>query len=298
MYKADVLLDSQSPDGIRLTTLEVEYPHAIHKDFMTHRMLSRNFLSFRAWPPEKVIEKAENDPFVPAVFKKRNQGMEPGEALEDQDEARQLWFDHLKHAIKTARAMLKNNISKDQINFVLQDFSWIRGIISATEWGNLLALRTAPNVRPEVRRMGIMMAKALAVSTPNSLGYDDWHAPFTDDIEKDDWEQVKKISTGRGARVSYLTHHGVRDPLADISLHDGLFTDYHMSPFEHVARPFSTFEWEAIRLLQRTTEKLRNYIPDNTIDHMNREVEFRGNFRGWHQYRKDIDFEYDFSLVT
>ncbi len=75
---------------------------------------------------------------------------------------------------------------------------------------------------------------------------------------------AKKISTGRCARVSYLTHNGVRDLGEDIALHDKLLagrltqSPMHMSPFEHVAM---------------------------ALEEGNKQS---GNFRGWMQYRKQI----------
>ena len=37
--------DSISPQGVRLTTFELEYPRFIHAEMMTHRVFSRNALS-------------------------------------------------------------------------------------------------------------------------------------------------------------------------------------------------------------------------------------------------------------
>jgi hypothetical protein len=55
-------------------------------------------------------------------------------------------------------------------------------------------------------------------------------------------------------------------------------TNGHMSPFEHVARPINTGKGDL-------------YSP--FLDFTNRS----GNFLGWHQYRKDIPNEADFSDV-
>ena len=55
-------------------------------------------------------------------------------------------------------------------------------------------------------------------------------------------EQIQLNSVGRCARVSYLTHDGVRAPAADIELALKLQSAGHMSPFEHVARPMTLME--------------------------------------------------------
>ena len=49
-YRARVLLDSVSPAGVRLTTLEVTFPRFVLAEFNTHRVFSRNSASSRAIP--------------------------------------------------------------------------------------------------------------------------------------------------------------------------------------------------------------------------------------------------------
>lgn len=275
MYLAKVLADSISPTGVRLTTLEVEYPHAVHKDIMTHRMLSRNFQSFRAFPPEKVMENIGKDPFYP-VFTKRVKGMANGVSLEgdELDTAQNIWHDHILGCLDRAQRMIDLDIGKDQVNFVLQDLTWIRGIITATDWDNFFALRAfAPDgskPRPEVEKIAQMMYDAIDYSKPTELALGQWHMPLVsrhesvwcwEDNDTLEWDFWKKVSTGRCARVSYLTHDGKRDAQKDVGLHDGLLGNFHMSPFEHVATP---------------------YYGGNV---------YLGNFRGWEQYRKSIPNE-------
>lgn len=287
MYEVKVLADSLSPDGARLVSLQVEYPHAIHKDIMTHRCLSRNFQSFRAYPPEKVIEKIERDPFVPEVFEARVAGMGQGDAVAQQEEALELWHGHIDGCLLTARSMLGLGLAKAQVNFVLQDLTSITGVISATEWANFFALRLAidpktgkPFARPEVYKIAKMMKDAIDASEPQGLRYGEWHSPLvdfgemvsdTEDAQEIDWNVWKKVSTGRCARVSYLTHDGRRDIVKDIELHDGLKLNGHMSPFEHIATPIELCEWDA--------------------------ANWSGNFFGWEQYRKSIPGEENYAEV-
>ena len=54
---AKVVADSVSPDGIRLTTLQLRYPKFVHGEFMTHRVFSRNASSSRAIPVERMAEQ-------------------------------------------------------------------------------------------------------------------------------------------------------------------------------------------------------------------------------------------------
>jgi hypothetical protein len=298
MYAANVVADSVSPEGVRLTTIEVEYPHAIHKDIMTHRAFSRNFQSFRAYPPEKVIEKIEQDPFIPEVFESRVVGMGQGDAIYDQERALLRWMDHVDNSLRTARSLMELDLAKAQVNFVLQDLTWIKGIITATEWDNFWALRLAinpetdkPFARPEVYKIARLMKDAYDLSTPSPLESYEWHLPYIDvndykahysgtDDEfffddpqvglRIDWEPLVKISVGRCARISYLTHDGKRDWEKDIALHDSLRSNGHMSPFEHQAQPMHP----------------ATIMP---------EITYSGNLRGWNQYRKDIPGEANYN---
>ncbi len=295
-----MLADSLSPDGVRLTTLEVEYPHAIHKDIMTHCMLSRNFQSFRAFPPEKVIEKILADPFVPEAFRGRVKGMGEGAELneEGQLQAHVAWGRHISDSIQIARQMIKLDLAKAQVNFVLQDLTSIRGIITATEWDNFYDLRCAidpetgkPFARPEVYKIAEMMRQAHAESIPEQLRWNEWHLPLVNEDDFTlfdtqttagiDYEPLKAISTGRCARVSYLTHDGVRDTSKDIGLHDGLKVNKHMSPFEHVAKPISTTGPKWLPEVDATSRKATGALV--------RGADWRGKLYGWHPYRLDIE---------
>ena len=51
---AQIVADSVSPQGIRLSTLALRYPRWIHAEFMTHRLFSRNASSSRAVPVKRL----------------------------------------------------------------------------------------------------------------------------------------------------------------------------------------------------------------------------------------------------
>lgn len=264
MYEAKVLRHSVTypntgapSNGIELVTFEVNYPHAIHKDVMTHRW-ARNFQSFRAIPPEVLLEKlSRGEYFIPETFGHRVKGMgqrnEPieGQDAIDQEEARLIWQMHARQCIANAYKFLALGIAKQQVNFLLQDLCFIRGIITTTlpQLENFFGLRLDlddeghPVARPEVYKIASMMYEAWQASQAYELFPGDWHLPLVSDDEMIDgvmgvkWDYWKKVSVGRCARVSYLTHDGVRDPEKDIALHDQLQHNGHMSPFEHQGTP-------------------------------------------------------------
>ena len=51
---AQIVADSISSQGIRLSTLSLKYPRWIHAEFMTHRLFSRNASSSRAVPSKRL----------------------------------------------------------------------------------------------------------------------------------------------------------------------------------------------------------------------------------------------------
>lgn len=251
MYNAKMIADSINEGNHRLSSMEVRYPHGIHKDIMTHCILERNFLSFRAWPTEKVIDMAENHWYEPEIFYKRAKGMGQGNPLpigspEDID-ARYIWRRAKDSAVENAKRLNEMDIDKGQINTLLQDYCWITGLISATEWDNFFALRAfAPEgakPRKEVEKIARVMYDVREASTPTFLEPGEWHLPYVTDEEKTNgiWgpNALRQISSGRTARLSYLTHNGVKDPLADMDLSNRLISSFHMSPFGHQATPLA-----------------------------------------------------------
>ncbi|MDQ1005855.1 thymidylate synthase ThyX [Streptomyces sp. V4I23] len=316
-YRVQILRDSLSPSGNRLTTMEVTFPRFLLAQVNTHRVFSRNSASSRAIPTAKLLRQVLTSPYVPEEFGTNKPGMQAGPALggEGQACARDEWLrardrmvvqalrlvigpahvDHyvavdapdsetlLKFVELTEEQMRSGSMPDDFLgvhkqlaNRLLEPFLWHTAIITATEWSNFFALRCHPDAQPEFQRIAKMMKAGYEQSVPSRCDWDQWHAPLVteDEIHGDPYVQanLRKVSVARCARVSYLTHYGVRDPEADVRLHDRLAADGHLSPFEHVARPMTARESSA---------RPRS-----------------GNFRGWHQYRKDIPHEGDFSQMV
>lgn len=269
-YEAKVLADSISNQGVRLTTLEVTFPRFILPEFNTHRVFSRNSSSSRAVPVKKQLERIKNDPFIPEYWGKNQPGMEAESVLSDTEaeQAKTVWLGTRDNMLESARILQDLGVHKEVINRLLEPFAWHTAIVTATEWSNFFALRINKSAQPEMQKTASDMAKALDDSRPQLLKFGQWHLPLIqpDELEwaGENPDDAIKVSVGRCARVSYLTHDGKRDPATDIALHDRLLANGHMSPFEHVATPDPTGAWH-------------------------------GNFRGWIQYRKTIKHEDDYS---
>lgn len=261
--EAKVLADSISPTGKRLTTLEVEFPRYVLAEFNTHRMFSRNSASSRAIPVSKQLAKISNDPFIGDHWGSNKAGMQAGAELEgdSRDKAITIWRQAARHAIEAAEQLAELGVHKQRTNRLLEPFMRHIVIVTATEWDNFFALRAHPAAQPEIRDVAVAMREAMEKSEPVELSYGQWHTPLIQSDESFPLADRIKISCGRCARVSYLTHDGQRDPAKDIELYERLAADGHMSPMEHVARPLGPGEQQ------------------------------RGNFIGWHQHRADIPHE-------
>jgi hypothetical protein len=277
--------------GTRLTTIEVTFPRIVLAEFNTHRVFSRNSASSRAIPVEKRIAAVEADPFVPEVFGKNQKGMQASENLseEDADMARQEWMLACKDAVYRARQLAARGVHKQLANRLIEPFCWHTVIVTATEWENFFALRCHPDAQPEIRVAAEWMQAVYDQSVPQELDEDMWHLPLLPDApqllsEGYSMADLCRISVGRCARVSYLTHDGRRDPSADLDLAAKLQYSGHMSPFEHVARPMNRSECE----YKYGTHG--EFVGDNMTPQKN----FCGNFKGWIQLRKELPHEDNF----
>jgi len=300
-FDANVLADSQSPAGHRLTTLEATFPRFVLAEFNTHRVFSRNSASSRAIPIAKQLRRVLEDPYIPIEFGSNQPGMQAGAALSGakRDAAEREWLharddavrrtlglvtdpdfisadDDLLDALGSVEEAIRNrtqpaewlNVHKQVANRLLEPFMWHTVIVTATEWDNFWNLRCHPDAQPEIRLVAESMRAAVNDSNPAKLQPDEWHLPLVLPEDREQVESIEdliKVSAGRCARVSYLTHAGKRDLDADIQLHDRLLESGHMSPLEHPARPLSASELK--------------------------ESEWSGNFHGWHSYRREIPGE-------
>lgn len=262
-------------------------PRIVLAEFNTHRVFSRNSASSRAIPVEKMLQRVMEDPFIPVYWGKNQKGMQADQELTplEQEYARTKWLEARDAAVTHTRVMLDLGIHKQITNRLIEPWLWQTIIVSSTEWDNFRGLRKHPDAQPEIRKAAVMMFDAMDASTPYTLDENEWHLPLTNDY-KDlvaagfTTEEIIQISVGRCARVSYLTHDGIRDPHADIALAARLQASGHMSPFEHAARPMTSVEaWGHVEDPDHFTE------PENP---------FLGNFRGWVQYRKTLINEDNF----
>jgi thymidylate synthase ThyX len=287
---AKVIADSLSPDGVRLTTMEIVLPRIVLAELNTHRMLSKSSASSRAIPVEKMIAAVENDPYIPEQWDRNGAGMQ-GHGTIDSPHAIagcvRDWLDARDAAVASAQNLLARNVHKQITNRLLEPFMWHTVIVSATEWSNFFNLRCNPLAHPALRNTAEAIREVMATNTPSPIAYGEWHLPYFDPTRDADVAGPTnrvKVCVARCARVSYLTHDGVRDPSKDIALADSLLANGHMAPLEHVARPMT--DADAERCLREQGAGGEDLYADVYRT-------FAGNFRGWMQYRKTIAGEAD-----
>jgi hypothetical protein len=267
MIRAEIVTDSVNDSGIRLTTMKLIYPRFIHAEFMTHRMFSRNASSSRAEPVAKHIERIENEYAEPIHWGQNQPGMQAQTEVSEETKrlARSEWWNAKEAAVKYAKKLNALGVHKQIVNRILEPFSHINVVVTATEWTNFFELRLHPDAQPEIRELAYHMKNVMLNSRPIPLENGEWHLPFVTYAERksETLQDQIRFSVARCARVSYLTHDKKQpNPKDDLILYDRLVggVPIHASPTEHQATPLVS-------------------------------TDFCRNFRGWMQYRELLELE-------
>ena len=288
MTNAKILLDSINPRGNRITTFVLDFPRWILAELNTHRVFSRNTASSRAIPIEKMIKMIRENPAMPVFWGKNQPGMQSEEELIGNEllNAKEAWLRARDRAVESAEELMECGMHKQYANRAIENFLYVKTILTGTEFENFFALRAHKDTQPEFQDLAYKMLDIYQLSEPNKLKAGEWHIPFGDNMNEqrlvdcdafaketegmalglgDGYKDYislfkRKIATARCARISYLNFDGKDDYNKDIELHDILAKSGHWSPFEHSAMALSTSEYS-------------------------------GNFKGWKQYRKTFNEE-------
>lgn len=222
-----------------------DYHNFLANGITVHNCFSRNASSSRAVPVERTIQNILNDPWVPSDVYKNCKGMQGKDIVneDDYDIFCEEWQDAAFKAIEVAHKMIDKGFHKQHINRILEPFTKIKVIVTATEWSNFFDLRLSPDADPEIQHLAKAIKMAMdAVS--NTYVYINAHGGRTlpyvnfDEMDAiDDLRILTLISAARCARVSYLNHDGSKpDILKDLTLAKRLIDSGHMTPFEHQCR--------------------------------------------------------------
>lgn len=299
---ARIIADSISPDGVRLTTFELEYPRFIHSEFMTHRQLSKNAASSRAIPVKAMHKQLKEIPQAPVHWGKNMPGMQAKEELGELEKkgAQGLWDGARIAAIAIAVVMDDIGVHKQIVNRITEPYMQMKVVCSGTEWANFFWLRNHPDAQPEIQELARVMWEAYNSSIPKELSPGEWHLPYIDttwDTSEEVWlykdasgeelslEDAIKVSVSCCAQVSYRK---LDDSLEKaLNIYDRLINSVpvHASPTEHQATPADYF----------TFCNTEDWV--DGVTHIDRDgFLWSGNFKSWIQGRQLIPNNYKGSL--
>ena len=321
--------------GDRVDTLLLRYPRWIHAEGRTHRLmslgedfeisvptpslmedpnLSRNASSSRAIPVARLIQDVLDDPAIPLFWGKNQKGMQAGEetsalisvptftgGCEDLSN-RDAWLRARDFAVKMAQAFAEAGYHKQLVNRLLEPFSHITVVATATNWSNFLHLRDHKDAEPHIAILAQEIRKALQGATTQVLYPGDWHLPFIkpgeardlrlqiadmghmhSDLDQILHQWLLKLSVARCASTSYDTVDGFAMTIdRAVELHDKLvgMDPLHASPCEHQCTPDHLDTGAGVPL------GLPEYRPGGY-----RHPEKHGNLKGFIQYRKTLSGE-------
>jgi hypothetical protein len=275
-FSAEILADSISPAGYRLTTFLVTIPRFILAEFNTHRRISRNSASSRAIPIKRQIERVRKYPFVPLSFGTAQAGMQAGSDAAGWRAwmARQVWLKARWGGIAAAFVLDRLGIHKSFANRVLEPWLWHTVIATATEWENFFALRTDAAAQPEFRRVAEMMEALYRENQPKLVNTYEWHLPMLSPEDREllsPGKTAAMVDAGRAARVSFDTHDQDESLGRSYRRAKMLTSSAHWSPTEHQAKVGSSVEVSA---------------------------DYNGNLQGdWMQFRKMFENEDNYALL-
>lgn len=303
---ATTVLASTSPGLSTIYTLQLRYPRAIHAEQLTHRMistdpqtiyelayddglmydpnLSRNASSSRAIPVARLIADVERDPYVPIVWTKNEPGMQGREELKGSAliAAKDRWNRALESALDHARHLAEIGAHKQLVNRILEPYSHINVLVTATEWQNFLGLRLHSDAEPHIQLLAQEVSDriqgVLRSTEPSQLlNPGQWHLPYVSPAEQleitdyavsreidSNW-LLRRVSTARSARLSYLTFDGQRSTFEkDNELCEKLLASrpFHASPFEHQATPARRYAMsftDEVYFSQQDERRMRNF---------------------------------------
>lgn len=240
-FDVRIILASMNPWGQKIASIVARYPRFIHSELMTHKDLSRNASSSRAIPFRKMLKITREGMAAPIFWGKNQPGMQAKEELTGFAlwAAKFMWHTTGHIVLTMAWIMSFTKVHKQIINRMIEPWTYINVMITATNFNRMLKLRIDAAAQPEFQLLANMIKVALSNAQYRTLKIGEWHLPWVKDHEKMLFINVqKKISAARCARLSYTPIGDVKiDMKKDMELAKGLLEQLHLSPFEHQATP-------------------------------------------------------------
>lgn len=291
--KVQLLQYSQSSvTGGKIATFICDYPRFIHAEVMTHRVFSRNAGSSRAVPVMSMVELANEKMCFPAEFRYNQSGMQPSEPMSEEDAAlaRKIWEETAQNCISGASQLASLKLHKQWANRMLEWFTPIRVLITATEWTNFLWLRDDKDAQIEIQQVARQILTLLNDVKPTVIGPTEYHLPFitrermpngilryTVEGRTVNLQEAIAISQSCSAQISYRKSDTSYEKAKELRVMFLEAERVHASPFEHQARPMG---------LSETGFDMNGPWPLG-VTHVDRnKARWSGNLKGFIQYRQ------------
>lgn len=219
--KVKLLADSISPKGHRVTSIYAYYPRYIHSELLTHRVFSRNSSSSRA------MRLKDQEIWIP-TFYEDGPGMQTKVLCKDQGWRRAKWIEAYYTTLQTARSLQCHH---SVANRLIEPFTFIHTIITATEWENFFKLRCHPDAEVSMQQLAGMIKEVIDQSTPVERH---WHCAFYSGETEPSTDDML-LAAAKCARISYAVDLESYPFTADEDrkLYGKLVKNGHASPFEH-----------------------------------------------------------------
>lgn len=281
-------------NGITITTFLIDFPRFILAEVNTHRNLSRNGASSRAIPVAQQIERVQSNPVVPIHFGLNQAGMSASEEVSENHKyiASLVWKDAVDNSLRTANALSGIHVHKQVVNRVLEPYSFMRMVVTATEWDNFFWLRLHKDADPHIAELARVMLHAYQQTPAVVLTEDCWHTPF---FAQGFWSPP--IENAHGVTAQEAIEHSMSCCAQtsyrklDMSTEkteaivERLFNGErcHASPSEHIARPMRKAKASPHIFLGDLTSRTSFGTHVDYLGNL-----WSNNFKGWHQYRQRI----------
>lgn len=321
---AEVVLASRHPVTKRVVyTLHLRYPRIVHGEMMTHRVFNRNARSSRAVPVETMLNEIRNNPFVPWHWTKNQSGMQgvvgwdakvllKGAAAQfvdaDTPVAREAaWLYGRDMMADLAESFTDAKYHKQVANRLIESFTWMDLLVTATDWKNFLHLRDHPDAEPHIRDLAVLVGKALQNAKVDDLEPGEWHLPYIsnndlfeimemvrsetslkgDALDAETLNRAKKISAARCARISYKPFDGDSSYERELKRFDLLVGNdaVHASPLEHQCCP------DQIVTIESSYWSDDDFLLKDTSTEGGLNHELHGSLRDFIQFRKTVPNE-------
>jgi len=274
MINATIIADSIAPNGKRLTTFELEYPRFIHSELMTHRALSRNAASSRAITLSTMLKAVWSNTATPVHWGVNQSGMQASSELSGARKymARKIWNFSGKVACVFAWTLGKLGLHKQVANRMLEPWTHIKVVASATDWKNFFRLRAHKDAQPEFQALAFKMKEEYEKSVPRKLEAGQYHLPYLD------WEY-------RGQHL-YLNENGGRYPC---SLEDAISISVSLcAQVSYRKMDFSLEKAKKICNMLIRGDIVHASPFENVATPAESAAEKSGNFSGWIQHRQTV----------